>query len=107
MATEKPALTIIHSPAAIDELHGIWTWNAQTYGTVHADRYLRYLKICIDKLAVEPQRGRPMSARPDLRYILIRRKSRGHGHVAVYHCTDKEVHILHVFHTAQNWRTRL
>jgi plasmid stabilization system protein ParE len=38
---------------------------------------------------------------------LIRRKSRGHGHIAVYGVDESTVNILHVFHSAQDWQRRL
>jgi plasmid stabilization system protein ParE len=51
--------------------------------------------------------GRPISARPELRYLPIKFKNRGHGHVAVYSVDQHAVSILHVFHTAQDWQNRL
>jgi plasmid stabilization system protein ParE len=49
----------------------------------------------------------PSAGRPDLRYLMIRRKAHGYGHVVVYRVTDVSVEVLHVFHTAQDWQTRL
>ncbi|MGD0461685.1 MAG: type II toxin-antitoxin system RelE/ParE family toxin [Tepidisphaeraceae bacterium] len=107
MASGKSRLTIIRSPTAIDELDGVWRWNAERYGVTHADAYLRYLKESIADLANSYARGKTVSTRPDLHYVVIRRKASGHGHVAVYNFDDREVHILHVFHTAQDWQTKL
>ena len=48
-----------------------------------------------------------MDARPDLRYRIVRRRLRGHGHVLVYKFDQNEVRLLHVFHTAQDWDQKL
>lgn len=51
--------------------------------------------------------GTQVSIRPDLWYILIRRRAKGHGHVVVYRFDDQQVSVLYVFHTAQDWQARL
>ena len=107
MASEKSSLTVIRSPTALDELDGVWRWNAEHYSVPHADAYLRFLKESIAGLASSYARGKAVSTRPDLRYMVIRRRTGGHGHVAVYNFNDAEVHILHVFHTAQDWQAKL
>jgi plasmid stabilization system protein ParE len=66
-----------------------------------------FYKESIAGLASSYARGKRVSTRPDLRYVVIRRRASGHGHVAVYNFNDTEVHILHVFHTAQDWQTKL
>lgn len=48
-----------------------------------------------------------VSDRPDLRYIIMRCKAKGHGHVVVYRFDETRIDVLHVFHTAQNWQTIL
>ena len=58
MASPKPTLTVIRSPIANDELHGIWRWNAQRYSPSHDDTYLRYLERGIDGLDREYARGK-------------------------------------------------
>lgn len=107
MASQKIKLIVIRSATAVDELHEIWQWNAQRYSVPHADEYLRFLKTAIDDLAETHTQGRAVSTRLELKYVLMRRKARRHGHVAVYTVDDNAVNILHVFHTAQNWRTKL
>lgn len=107
MAGDKPPLTVIRSPAAIDELQEIWQWNARFYSVNHADEYLRFLQDAIANLGSANTKGRQVIGRPDLRYIIVRRRARRHGHVAVYNFNETEVHLLHVFHTAQDWQTRL
>lgn len=107
MATQKSPLTVIRSPTAIGELDAVWRWNAEHYSPPHADAYLDFLKERIADLANSDIKGNTVSTRPDLRYVVMRRRATGHGHVAVYNFDDKEVHILHVFHTAQDWQTKL
>jgi plasmid stabilization system protein ParE len=58
-------------------------------------------------LAHRFRQGKVLELRPDLRYFVIRRRSTGHGHVVVYRFDAQQVEVLHVFHTAQDWQTKL
>jgi plasmid stabilization system protein ParE len=107
MASPELTLTVVLSPTAIDELHAIWLWNAVRYSTRHADEYVRYLKGQIDELARRYSHGTPVSSRPDLRYIVIRRKPKGHAHLAAYRVAGNAVNVLHVFHSARDWQAKL
>jgi len=107
MASEKSALVVIRAPTAIDELDDIWRWNAERYSVSHADAYLRFLEENIANLANNYATGKMVATRAKLHYIIIRRRAKGHGHLAVYSYNDKEVRILHVFHTAQDWQSKL
>ncbi len=100
-------MTVILSPTAVGELYAIWEWNAEHYSPSHADAYVGYLKHRIGHLAKMHAKGKPVSIRPDLRYILVRRKSKGHGHLVVYRVQGQEVHVLHIFHTSQDWQAAL
>jgi len=100
-------LTVVYARSALKQLDEIWDWNRQRYGAGHADQYLEFLRRHIDALDSEHRRGKQVSSRPELSYILIRRKSRGHGHIAVYQVDVGQVNVLHVFHSAQNWQARL
>lgn len=51
--------------------------------------------------------GKDVATRPDLLYVLVRRKPKGYGHLVVYRVGEKTVDVLHVFHTAQDWQTML
>ena len=73
----------------------------------HADNYLAFLDGHINLLGETYAKGKTVENRPDLRYILIRRKSRGNGHLAVYTVEGKVVTVVHVFHTAQDWQAKL
>jgi plasmid stabilization system protein ParE len=107
MAPGKPPLAIIRSPAAIDELHQIWVWNVRNNGLARADAYAQFLADRIAKLAADYSSGTPVDARPDLRYRIVRRRLRGHGHVLVYKFDQNQVRLLHVSHTAQDWDQKL
>src|SRR5690349_15666904 len=108
MATPKKLiLPVVISPTVLDELHGVWLWNAEHYSPAHADAYLAFLKKHIYGLGRRFGQGKTVRSRPDLRYITIRRSVKGHGHVTVYHFDDKQIDVLHVFHTAQDWQNKL
>jgi plasmid stabilization system protein ParE len=68
MASEPRALTVIRSRTAIEDLDGIWRWNAEHYSPSHADAYLRFLQDRIDALADHFDAGKPVPTRPDLRW---------------------------------------
>jgi plasmid stabilization system protein ParE len=107
MAGSKSTLTVIVSPTATAELAHIWRWNAACYSPDHADRYVDSLKRVIVGLARTYSLGKSIGIRPDLRYVLIRRKPKGHGHLVIYRFDEKTVDVLHIFHTAQDWQTKL
>jgi plasmid stabilization system protein ParE len=98
---------VIFSRAANAELLAIWRWNAEHYSESHADEYVRFLKESINQLAVDYRKGRVVRSQPDLRYLVIQRRYRGHGHAAVYIFNSKEVTVSHIFHTAQDWQSKL
>ncbi len=107
MAGKQPRLKVILADDAIDQLDDIWRWNAERYGSAHADKYSAFLKRSIDALDKNYFRGKPIEAHPELRYILVRRKNRGHGHVAVYTFDSQSVDVLNVFHSAQDWPSKI
>jgi len=108
MDTEKrPTLTVVYAAKALKELDEIWDWNDKHYGSDHADQYIEFLERHINALGTDRRRGKQLGFRPELSYILIRRKSKGHGHIAVYSVDEKQVNVFHVFHSAQDWQNKL
>lgn len=107
MARSKPKLTVRVAPEATAEVADIWCWNAERYSPDHADRYIDFLKHIIAGLALSYASGKPVETRRDLRYLLIRRKPKGYGHLIVYRFDEKIVEVVHVFHSAQDWQTKL
>lgn len=61
----------------------------------------------MEKLATDYWAGVPVKAHPGLRYIIIRRSRKGHGHLAVYQVRPDAVRVLQFFHTAQDWQNKL
>jgi plasmid stabilization system protein ParE len=107
MDTEKrSALNDVYAASAQSQLDEIWDWNEEHYGADHADHYIEFLEQFINTLGTDYQQGEQISFRPELRFILIRRKSKGHGHIAVYSVDESQVSLLHVFHTAQDWQNK-
>lgn len=106
-AEHRSALPVYYAPVALHDLDMVWDWNEKTYGPGHAARYVELLQRHIDALGENHSRGRVVESRPDLLYIRIGRRKRGHGHIAVYRVDEDAVSVLHVFHTAQDWQTKL
>jgi plasmid stabilization system protein ParE len=100
-------LPVVYAAIARHELDETWRWNEKTYGRRHAVHYVDFLIRRIGVLGTDYQKGQVVSTRPDLRYLPIKLKSRGHGHVVVYGIDERAVSILHIFHTAQDWQTRV
>ncbi len=108
MSAERgSALPVVYAPLARQDLGVVWDWNEKTYDPGHAARYVDFLQRHIEALGENQSRGRVLESRPELRYILIRQRKRGHGHLAVYRVDEDAVNVLHIFHTAQDWQTKL
>jgi plasmid stabilization system protein ParE len=106
MAKQKPPLKIIYSPSATEDLHQIWIRNARERGIDHADTYVAFLKTKIDGL--NDQAGKMVFKNPALRYILIRKKKKGHGHIAVFSIDAKAevMTVATIFNTKQDWQNK-
>lgn len=103
----KRALEIRFTPAARADLVGIWHWNAAEYGESRADRYVEFLLNTIERLGAEPLMGAEVSEYPGLRRFLAKRRAKGHGHIVFYRIVEERLEVIHLFHTAQDWRNRL
>jgi plasmid stabilization system protein ParE len=95
------------SPAAIARLAEIGAWNARTYWADLAHFYVAFLRAETAKLATLHLTGKPVPSRPKLKYTTIRKRRRGHGHVAVNELIGTVVYVLNYYHTAQDWQTKL
>lgn len=104
MASEPRALNVVLSSRAINDLNAVWEWNAAKYGEDHADKYFSFLLEGVATLTHAYQEGRAVGVDPTIRYIVLKMRTRGHGHLAVYQVSDLRVEVLHIFHTAQDWR---
>jgi len=106
-AKRKSALPIIIAPSARGDLDEIWNWNKKTYDAHHAWRYVELLQRQLKALSEIYDQGSPVESRSGLRYMRIGKRTRGPGHIVVYRIDENAVHIARVFHTAQNWQTKL
>lgn len=102
-------MNVVYTPVALDELDEVWDWNAQRHDANHATEYVRFLRDGIDSLSRDYGDGKVVEANVDLRYTTLRRRSKADGHVVVYRvdATAQTVRVLHVFHTKQDWRSRI
>lgn len=107
MAGESRNLTVSLSPAALQSLDEIWGWNARRYGAAHADKYSAFLLEKTNQLSTTYFLGKAVPTVPRLSYIVIRRRRKGHGHLAVYELVGDTIYVLQFYHTAQDWQTKL
>jgi plasmid stabilization system protein ParE len=107
MASKTPPLIVVRSPGATEDLHNIWLWTAEHFGLSQADSYIQFLRNEISALSRGYERGTVVPGRADLRYIIVTRRPRKHGHVVIFTYDENDVYVLHVFHTAQDWLTKL
>src|SRR5205823_6101063 len=109
MALGKPRLTVKIAPAAVGELKAIWRYNAEHRGIKQADNYEVFLRRKISGLATKYGFGNVVNAEPAFRYIVMKVRNRGDGHVAVYYIDlpSRTVQVLHLFHTKQDWQSKL
>lgn len=89
------------------DVDSIWAWNASERSPNHADRYLEFLLSEIDGLREGGRHDSQVPDREGLFFRVIKRRTRGHGHIAVYRFRDDSIEVLHVFHTAMDWHGRL
>lgn len=100
-------MTLLFSPESLRSLDAIWLWNAEQHGPDHADHYLAFLLSETRRLITSPLVGSVVPLRPALRYLLLRRRKRGHGHVIVYQIAGQTIRVLDYFHTAQDWQQKV
>ena len=101
-------MIVDYTAEALANLDEIWDRNAEYYGRFHADSYIEFLRQRTGRLSTEHPSGKPVPTNPKLRYRVIQKKKKRHGHLVVYEVTDNDVvRILRYFHTAQDWQNRL
>jgi hypothetical protein len=74
----------------------------------------RELKVSLSFLLSEARKlstdyffGKAVPARPRLSYVIIRRRRKGHAHLAVYELIDNVINVLNFYHTARDWQAKL
>lgn len=104
MSAQLPVRYALEAQLDLDE---IAVWNAERYGSEHAARYIDYLQNQIEAHCQDSKMNHAVPSLPGLRYVLIRRKSAAHGHIAIFRRDEQLINVVHVFHTAQDWQQRL
>ena len=107
MARKEGQLEVVFTPSARADWVAIWQWNAETYGERRADAYMSFLEAEIVRLATSPGLGPNVPEFPGLRRRLVKRRSRSHGHIVFYRAVDRRLEVIHIFHTAQDWQSKL
>jgi plasmid stabilization system protein ParE len=106
-AKRRIPLSVDYSPQSRRDLFAIADWNEKEYGVAHAARYIGFLKKIVVSLGRDEIEGHGIEERPDLRFVLARRRNRGHGHVVVYRVHRSAIEIVRLFHTAEDWTSKL
>jgi plasmid stabilization system protein ParE len=108
MGRTTPALAVIYSATANKEIQGVWKHNAEFYSSAdHATDYVKFLYERMENLSTAYEDGKAVETNDKLRYITMKRSSRGNGHITVYRITKTAVRSVHVFHTSQNWENKV
>lgn len=105
MAGKERPLTVIFTVSARADWIAIWHWNATTWGVRRADSYMAFLEAEIMRLASNLELGIAVEEFPGLRRRVIKKRSRGHGHLVFYRATDSHLEVVHIYHTAQDWQS--
>jgi len=74
-----------------------------------ANSYLEFLQSCIENLGTDYEKGRGVTNSPELRHIVIKKRSKGDGHIAVYEIdlANARIKVHFIFHTKQDWESRI
>ena len=107
MAGNERPLTVIFTVSARADWIAIWHWNATTRGVRRADSYMAFLEAEIMRLASNPELGIGVEEFPGLRRRVVKKRTRGYGHVVLYRVTGSHLEVVHVYHTAQDWQSGL
>jgi plasmid stabilization system protein ParE len=107
MARKERPLEIAFTPSARADWIAIWQWNETEYGESRADSYMAFLEKEIVRLSHSPRLGVDVPEYRGLRRRLVKRRSRGHGHIVFYRVQESHLVVVHIFHTAQDWQSKL
>ena len=107
MAQETRPLDVFFTPAARADLIAIWEWNAVEHGIRRADSYIAFLERKIVELSEKPALGQPVTEYPGVLRRLAKRRSRSHGHIIFYRVAGARLEVLHIYHTAQDWQSKI
>lgn len=71
------------------------------------DRYVEALVGAAENLGASGGRWRQVSSKPDLKYQIFQRRSKGNGHVVVFRVEDLVLEVVSFFHTSQDLENKL
>lgn len=106
MAQKQP-LEVVVSLAARAEWIAIWQWTATQFSEKQADAYIHFLEIELGKIALTPELGSVLPEYPNVRRKLVKKRSGGHGQILFYRVSEARLELLHIFHMAQDWQSKL
>ena len=90
-------IDFVLSRRAESDLDEIWDYSAERWGRKQANEYVEALRESISRIALDPSRGRPVTAggKSYHRY--------GSGsHMIFYRMKDQGVHIVRILHQSMN-----
>lgn len=101
MASDKPTQYRL-TPKALDDLHALWRYSAETWSLDHADRLIDGFERCFSRLVAMPElaRERPEFNPP----VRIHTHDR---HLIVYTVKDDHILVLRLLSGYQNWHALL
>jgi len=85
----------------------IWIDNAERYSVDHADKYSHFLVESLQELAKNLALSGPVDEFPSLRSFTMKRRARGHGHIAFFEIHDDTIMVVRVLHTAMDFVSHL
>ena len=102
MVTGSRSVKLIISEKAWLDLRDIWLFNAERYGGEHAAKYQEFLFSEMASLCVYPNKGARVPRVSAMRFLIMKRRSGGHGHAAYYEIHCGSVYVIRVLHTAMH-----
>ena len=90
------------SRRAESDLDEIWDYSAERWGREQANRYLGALRESIERVALDPSRGRSLSVRGKSYH-----QYRSGSHMIFYRDMGRGVQIVRVLHQSMNYSQHL
>lgn len=81
------------SPAAQRDLSAVWDYSAERWGVEQAEKYIRELQAAMERIAIDPQRGRAQEQ--------IRGGYRSYAigsHTLFYIARESSVDVIRILH---------
>jgi toxin ParE1/3/4 len=96
-------MRVEYSRRALSDLIEIATFYAESGNQTIGERVARRIREVVARIARFPQSGRPVSGRPNVRVVFLRR----YPYLVFYQTRSDTIRIVHIRHTArQQWPGR-